>query len=104
MELDLDRIPAYAKYMASINISNIMPCGSNGESLSLTVPERKALAEAWAKAGPPAGLRIYMHVGGESVVEAAELASHAAGTQGSSGILAMTPVYFKPTVNTLHDF
>ena len=28
------------------------PAGSNGESLSLSVAERKALAEAWASEGP----------------------------------------------------
>lgn len=104
MELDLDIIPAYAKYIAERNITNIMPAGSNGESLSLSVPERKALAEAWGKVVAANGLRLYMHIGSESLVDSVELAKHAAVTKGVSGILAMTPVYFKPTVGTLHDF
>jgi len=81
-----------------------MPAGSNGESLSLSISERKRLAEAWASAAPPLGLRVYMHVGTESLVESVELARHAAATQGISGILSMTPVYFKPTIGTLVDF
>jgi N-acetylneuraminate lyase len=104
LELDLDRIPAYAAFLADKNITNVMPAGSNGESLSLSVPERKALAEAWAKAAPPLGLRVYMHIGSESLVESIDLAKHAASTAGISGILAMTPVYFKPTTETLVDF
>jgi N-acetylneuraminate lyase len=104
LELDLDRIPAYAKFLTARNITNVMPAGSNGESLSLSVPERKALAEAWAKAGPPLGLNIYMHVGSESLVESVELAKHAGSTPGIKGILSMTPVYFKPTTETLLDF
>lgn len=104
LELDLDVIPAYAEYVAKRNITNIMPCGSNGESLSLAVSERKALAEAWAKAAAFHGLRVYMHIGSESLVDGRELAKHAANTPGIYGILAMTPVYFKPTVQTLHDF
>jgi len=104
LSLDLGRIPAYAAYLRSKNITNVMPAGSNGESLSLTVPERKALAEAWAATASSHGLKIYMHIGSESLPECIELATHAASTAGISGILAMTPVYFKPTVDTLVDF
>ena len=75
-----------------------MPGGTNGESLSLTVDERKALAEAWAKAAPPLGLKVYMHIGSESLVDSVELARHAAATKGVSGIVAMTPVYVLFTV------
>merc|ERR1719401_1241545 len=37
-------------------------------------------------------------------MDSIELAGHAARTPGVSGILSMTPVYFKPTLETLHDF
>merc|ERR550514_2414750 len=55
-------------------------------------------------AAPKYGIKVYMHIGSESLVDIQELARHAAQTKGISGILAMTPVYFKPTVETLHDF
>lgn len=54
-------------------------------------------------AAKPHGLNVYMHVGSESLPESIELAQHAA-TAGVAGILAMAPVYFKPTVDTLIDF
>merc|ERR550514_2351170 len=55
LELDLSVVPKYAKYLQARNITNVMPCGSNGESLSLSVAERKSLAEALAKVGPEHG-------------------------------------------------
>lgn len=104
MELDLTRIPPYAELLARINVTNLMPAGSNGESLSLSVTERKALAEAWAKEGPARGLKVYIHVGAESLIDAIELAKHAASLPGVTGLVSMTPVYYKPSVQTLHDW
>lgn len=103
-ELDLSIIPAYAQFLRARNITNVLPAGSNGESLSLSVAERKSLAEAWAAAAKPLGLKVYMHVGSESLSESIELAQHSAKTDGITGIIAMAPVYFKPTVETLVDF
>merc|ERR1719433_45147 len=102
--LNVARVPEYAEWVAKHNITNVMPAGSNGESLSLTTAERKELAEAWAKAGSQHGLNVYMHVGSESLVTSVELARHAGVTPGIHGIVSMTPVYFKPTVQTLHAF
>merc|ERR1711861_110820 len=104
LELDLDVIPAYAKFLKAKNVTNVMPAGSNGESLSLTVKERKMLAEAWGKAAADNGLKVYMHIGSESLVDSVELMAHASKTSGVYGAVCMTPVYFKPTLATLHDF
>ena len=103
-ELDLDKIEPYAAFIKARNITNVLPAGSNGESLSLSVDERKALLEAWGAAALAHGLKIYMHIGSESVVDSAALAAHAATVKGCYGIVAMTPVYFKPTVASLVDF
>mmetsp|Transcript_107610 Transcript_107610/g.321826 ORF Transcript_107610/g.321826 Transcript_107610/m.321826 type:complete len:322 (-) Transcript_107610:47-1012(-) len=104
LELDLEKIPAYAERLASIGVTSILSAGTNGESLSLSVTERKRLAEAWAQEGPPRGIRVYVHVGAESLADAVELATHAAGTAGVSGMVCMTPIFFKPTTRSLHDF
>jgi len=108
LSLDLNEslFQNYAYMLARKGITNIMPAGSNGESLSLSVAERKQLAEAWAKVARRwnGTLRVYLHIGSESLVDTRELARHAAATPGISGILAMTPVYFKPTVKTLARF
>merc|ERR1719354_125785 len=72
--LDLEKIPIYAKFIASRNITNVLPAGSNGESLSLTVPERKSLAEAWAAVADESGLKVYMHIGSDSLKDSMDLA------------------------------
>ena len=104
MSLDLAKVPAYAEFVAARNISNVMPAGSNGESLSLTVAEREALLEAWVAAAAPLKLNVYMHIGSESIVDSIELARHAGAVKGCRGIVSMTPVYFKPTVDSLIEF
>ncbi|KAH8092943.1 hypothetical protein JL720_5113 [Aureococcus anophagefferens] len=104
MSLDLGKVPAYAEFVAARNISNVMPAGSNGESLSLTVAEREALLEAWVAAAAPLKLNVYMHIGSESIVDSIELARHAGTVKGCRGIVSMTPVYFKPTVDSLIEF
>ena len=104
MSLDLAKVPAYAEFVAARNISNVMPAGSNGESLSLTVAEREALLEAWVAAAAPLKLNVYMHIGSESIVDSIELARHAGAVKGCKGIVSMTPVYFKPTVDSLIEF
>eukprot|EP00933_Yihiella_yeosuensis_P085137 TRINITY_DN9993_c2_g1_i2.p1 TRINITY_DN9993_c2_g1~~TRINITY_DN9993_c2_g1_i2.p1 ORF type:complete len:322 (-),score=59.56 TRINITY_DN9993_c2_g1_i2:229-1158(-) len=103
-EIDVDLIPKYAKLMADRNIMHVMPAGTNGESLSLSVEERKRLAEAWAKSGPANGVKVYIHVGCESVADAMELARHASSLEGISGITAQTPTFFKPSLDTLAEF
>jgi N-acetylneuraminate lyase len=103
-DVDLARVDEYAAHLVSINITNAMPAGTNGESLSLTVEERKQLAEAWGKAGLAHGVKVYMHIGSESLADAKALAAHSAKTPGVTGIVAMSPVYFKPSVDTLFEF
>mmetsp|Transcript_31390 Transcript_31390/g.57641 ORF Transcript_31390/g.57641 Transcript_31390/m.57641 type:complete len:350 (+) Transcript_31390:60-1109(+) len=103
-ELDLDKIPAYAKLLASKGIHAVLPAGTNGESLSLSVPERMQLAEAWAKVVPTVGTKVYMHIGAESLADTMQLAAHAANTTGIAGIVSQTPLYFKPSLEGLHEY
>lgn len=104
MELDLSVIRPYVAHLASVNVTNAMPAGTNGESLSLSVEERKTLAEAWAKEAQGTIVKVYMHVGAESLLDTIALAKHAASVPGIAGIVAMPPVYFKPSVQSLHDY
>ncbi|CAE7390719.1 npl-a [Symbiodinium microadriaticum] len=98
--LDLSRVPLYAEMLASKNVTSVLPAGTTGESLSLSVAERKQLAEAWAATK----IKVYMHIGAESLVDTLELAVHAAATPGVVGLVCQTPVFFKPSVETLHVY
>ena len=75
--LDLTRIPALAQYLNDTGVHWIFSAGSTGESVDLTVAERKAMAEAWVKIAPKYGQRVIVHVGADSVVDARDMAAHA---------------------------
>lgn len=98
-----DIIPAYANHIAQHNMSGIFVCGTTGESLSLTIEERKVILEKWIEA-VQGRFKIIAHIGSNSLFEAMELAKHASD-KGADGIGAMAPCFFKPnTVQELISF
>uniref|UniRef100_A0A672IQ32 N-acetylneuraminate lyase n=1 Tax=Salarias fasciatus TaxID=181472 RepID=A0A672IQ32_SALFA len=78
--------------------------GTTGESMSLSVEERKKLAEEWCKRGHGKLEQVIVHVGSMSVKESKELARHAAEI-GVDGIAVISPSFFKPkTAGALRTF
>jgi N-acetylneuraminate lyase len=69
--------------------------GTTGEGLSLSVGERRELAEAWLEEGRGAGLDVVVHVGANALEDARTLAAHAA-ERGALAIASVSPSYFKP--------
>ena len=92
--LHLEMIERYADYIAAIGVSGVFVCGTTGESLSLTVNERKLVLEKWIQYAK-GRFRVIAHVGCNSQVEAMELARHAMES-GAYAIGAMAPSFFKP--------
>jgi 4-hydroxy-tetrahydrodipicolinate synthase len=73
-----------------------------GESLNLTIDERKALAEVAVKA--VAGrIPISIHVSALAVEDSMELAQHAQKI-GADAIIAITPYFWNPSQDALYDF
>ncbi|CAE7620483.1 npl-a [Symbiodinium natans] len=101
---DLAIVPRYADMLVSKNVTSVLVAGTTGESLSLNVQERKNLGDAWAATAKTHGMKVYIHVGAESVVDTIALAQHAALTAGVAGLVCQTPTFFKPSVETLHDY
>jgi len=96
-------IEEYAPFLRRNGVAGAFVCGSSGESLSLTVPERMEIAEAWIAAAP-ADLKVIVHVGHNCLEECRALAAHAAA-KGAFAVAAMPPVFFKPaSLKSLVDF
>lgn len=94
--LNLSIIPQYYALLKENSVTGAFICGSTGEGVSLSVAEKKAVAEAWAAAvGNDAGFKVMTLVGGTSVAESTELAKHAADC-GLYGVAFTAPFYFKP--------
>lgn len=73
-----------------------------GESLNLTIPERKAFAEVAVKA--VAGrVPVSIHVSALAVEDSIELAHHAKAI-GADAIIAITPYFWRYTTEALYDY
>jgi N-acetylneuraminate lyase len=92
--VDFETIPLQAATLAANGVTGAFVCGSTGEGASLTIGERQRVVETWIGAAPE-GLRIIVHTGHTSVLEARGLAAHAASA-GASAIAAYAPSYYKP--------
>jgi len=98
--LNLDVIGRYAQFLAATGCSGGFVNGSTGESLSLTVSERREIAARWAAAAPK-GFAVVVHVGTPCLADSQELAAHAQEIRAAA-IGFMAPCFFKPaTVDDL---
>lgn len=102
--LHLELIPAYYTLLKNNGVNGAFICGSTGEGVSLTLRERKLVAEAWAAAsGNQQSFKVITLLGGTSVAECIELAKHAR-EKGLYAVAFTAPFYFKPAnVKVLAD-
>ena len=92
--LRLASIAPYADFLVAQGVVGAFICGTTGEGFSMTVEERKAVAEAWVRAS--AGrLKVIVHVGHNCQADAAELAAHAQQC-GAYAIASIAPNFYKP--------
>ncbi len=91
--LHLDMIEKQAALLAAQGVTGTFICGTTGEGPSLTLQERKHVAERWAAVRND--LALIVHVGHNSLAEARVLAAHAQ-KQGAGAIAAFAPSFFKP--------
>ncbi len=88
-------VPMQAAFLHNQGIRTVFITGSTGESHSLTLNEKLRLYDAWAAAGPSAGLRVVAHVGGNCLEDCKILAA-SAQERKFLAISALAPSYFKP--------
>lgn len=94
--IHLELIPAYYALLKANGVTGAFICGSTGEGVSLTLAEKKAVAEAWAacsKNDPT--FSVMPLLGGTCIADAKELAKHAQEI-GLDAVSFTAPSYFKP--------
>lgn len=103
-ELNLSLIPAYYNFLKQNNVKGAFICGSTGEGVSLSMQEKKAVAEAWANAAAnDPDFKIMTLLGGTCIKDCIELAQHARMLK-LHAISFTAPFYFKPlTVDILAE-
>jgi dihydrodipicolinate synthase/N-acetylneuraminate lyase len=87
--LDLDAVAPYVAFLAAAGIDGLLVAGTTGEGMNLTLDERKALLEAFAREPLP----VIAHCGAQTTAGTVELAAHAARL-GVEGVAVIAPPYF----------
>ncbi len=87
-------VKPYADFLSRNKVYGVFINGSTGDFVSLTVPERIELMEAWSDQ-KESGLYLINHVGSNSLKEAETLAAASVGK--ADAISAIAPFYFKPS-------
>jgi len=98
--LNLAIVERQAAHLSQQGIRLAFIGGSTGESQSLTVEERRALAARWFEVVRGLDLSIVVHVGSNCLDDSCMLAAQAEQL-GAVAISALAPGYFKP--RTLSD-
>src|SRR6185503_11088253 len=93
--LNLSVVEAQAAHLIKNQIGLAFIGGTTGESHSLSLEERRALAERWGEVARGTDLRLVVHVGSNCIADARVLAAQAQKI-GAVAISALAPSYFKP--------
>ena len=93
--LKLAVVEKQAAHLLATGVSHAFIGGTTGESSSLTLEERRALAERWFAATRGSALKVIVHVGANCLADARALAAQAQQL-GAVAVSALAPCYFKP--------
>lgn len=94
-ELALEVIELQAEHLSANGLNGVFVCGTTGEGLSLSVPERKLVAARWAEVVKGTGLSLWVHVGANALPEVKELAEDASKI-GADAVALMPPFFYRP--------
>lgn len=101
--LNLAAIDRQAEHFLRQRVEAVFVGGTTGESHSLSVDERLALAQRWSDACRGTNLKMVVHVGSNCLADTRTLAAQADKLRATA-ISALSPSYFKPkTLSVLID-
>lgn len=95
-EIDLDAFKRLLCDQAEAHVSGVIPCGTTGESPTLTREEKKTLIQTCVSVLQGSGVKVLAGTGSNSTAETIEF-SRWASDQGVDGLLVVTPYYNKPS-------
>lgn len=89
----LAAIEPLVEQLLADGVNGLYVCGSTGEGVSMSIAERKAVADAFI-AATDRRVPVIVHVGHNSLTDAADLAEHAQSA-GATATSAIAPNYFR---------
>ena len=94
--LNVSLIPEYYRFLKANGVKGAFICGSTGEGVSMTMDEKKQVADAWADASRGDNdFKVMLLLGGTCIADCIELAKHAL-SDGLYAVSFTAPFYFKP--------
>ena len=93
--LNLAAVEKQAEHLARHGVGAVFIGGTTGESASLTLEERRAVAKRWCEIARGGALKVIVHVGSNCLADSRALAAEAESF-GATAISAVAPSYFKP--------
>jgi 4-hydroxy-tetrahydrodipicolinate synthase len=99
--VDLDRLADQVRHQASGGVQGVVPCGTTGESPTLTEHEVRDVITRTIEVCSTSGLQVIAGTGSNSTRHAVELHRFAHGA-GADGSLQVVPYYSKPTQEGLY--
>lgn len=93
--LNLAVVETQAAHLLKNGVTTVFIGGSTGESSSLSLDERLALAQRWSEVAKGTALRVVVHVGSNALTDSRTLTAQAQQL-GAVAISALAPSYFKP--------
>lgn len=99
--VDFARLEANIRHQAQGNVTGIVPCGTTGESPTLTEHEHHAVVEKAVEIGKPLGLRVIAGAGSNNTAHAIDLHRFALRA-GADASLQVNPYYNRPSQEGLY--
>jgi 4-hydroxy-tetrahydrodipicolinate synthase len=99
--VDLDRFATNINHQSIAGVSGIVPCGTTGETPTLSAREYRAVVEKAIEVGKPIGLTVIPGAGSNSTAHAIEQHRFACEI-GAHAALHVAPYYNKPSQEGLY--
>ncbi|HKS38461.1 MAG TPA: dihydrodipicolinate synthase family protein [Verrucomicrobiae bacterium] len=93
--LNLTAVEKQAAHYLKHKLTTVFVAGTTGECSSLTLDERRALAQRWSEVIRGTALKLVLHVGSNCLEDCRVFAAQAQAI-GAVAISAFAPSYFKP--------
>ena len=91
-DLDDGAVGPLTRFLADGGIDGALVCGTTGEGILLSAPERVRVAERFVEARPD-GFQVAIHAGAQSTSDTVALATHAKEI-GADAVAVIAPPYF----------
>jgi 4-hydroxy-tetrahydrodipicolinate synthase len=99
--VDLARLEEHVRFQAAGKVTGVVPCGTTGESPTLSDDEQRAVIQRTIQVGKPLGLQIVAGAGSNNTVHAVEM-HRFAKQAGADASLQVSPYYNKPSQEGLY--